>query len=101
MRKRWLAMCLCIALVASLFAGCGKDETTSSTTDSTTTTKTNSNQAATTDKKEIKEFTAFFDREGAELNEDNVIQQIIADKIGAKVKETWLTGQTAEEAVPL
>lgn len=27
------------------------------------------------------------------------MQQLIAEKVGAKVKETWLTGQTADEAV--
>ena len=48
---------------------------------------------------EIKEFTAFFSVPGNEINSDNRIQQVIAEKIGAKCKETWLTGQTAEEAI--
>ena len=47
----------------------------------------------------VKEFTAFFAVPGAEINDDNDIQQIIAEKTGAKVDETWLTGQTASEAV--
>ncbi|MDO4307430.1 MAG: extracellular solute-binding protein [Eubacteriales bacterium] len=48
---------------------------------------------------EIKEFTAFFAVPGAEINDDNEIQQMIAEITGAKCKETWLTGQTAQEAV--
>ena len=36
---------------------------------------------------------------GTEINDDNEIQQIIADKTGVKVKETWLTGQTDAEAI--
>ncbi|MBO4458833.1 MAG: extracellular solute-binding protein [Butyrivibrio sp.] len=47
----------------------------------------------------VKEFTAFFSVPGSEINDDNEIQQIIAEKTGVKVKETWLTGQTAEEAI--
>ena len=47
----------------------------------------------------IKEFTAFFATPGSEINDDNKIQKIIAEKTGVKVKETWLTGQTAEEAI--
>ena len=42
---------------------------------------------------------AFFAVPGSEINDDNEVQQIIAEKTGVKVKETWLTGQTAEEAI--
>lgn len=48
---------------------------------------------------EIKEFTAFFAVPGAEINDDNEIQQKIAEITGAKCKETWLTGQSTQEAV--
>lgn len=47
----------------------------------------------------VKEFTAFFAVPGSEINNDNEIQQLIADKTGVKVKETWLTGQEQEEAI--
>lgn len=47
----------------------------------------------------IKEFTFFGAVPGTELNNNNDIQNIIAEKTGVKVKETWLTGQTAQEAV--
>ncbi|MGN1105737.1 MAG: hypothetical protein ACI4RH_03735, partial [Huintestinicola sp.] len=55
--------------------------------------------AGTASSGEIKEFTAFFAVPGNELNSDNRVQNAIAEKIGAKCKETWLTGQTAEEAI--
>ncbi len=45
------------------------------------------------------EFTAFFATPGSEINDDNEIQKIITEKTGVKVKETWLSGQTASEAV--
>ena len=47
----------------------------------------------------MKEFTAFFAVPGSEINDDNEIQAEIAKITGAKCKETWLTGQTVEEAV--
>ena len=105
MKKRVLAILLCIVMVSSLFAGCAKkteeanQEASTSNTDTADTKDTAGDTAATDTPKEVKEFTAFFDRQGAEINDDNEIQKIIADKIGAKCKETWLTGQTAEEAV--
>lgn len=77
MKKRIAAILLVIAMVSTLLSGCGNGS----------------------GNKKVKEFTAFFDRPGIELNTDNEIQQLIADKIGAKCKETWLTNQTAEEAV--
>ena len=36
---------------------------------------------------------------GSEINDGNEIQELIAQKTGVRVKETWLTGQTAEEAI--
>ncbi len=104
MNKRIIAILICIVMMASLFTACKKSDTDEVSND---TPKTETTTDASDDKKseetaapkEIKEFTAFFDREGIELNEDNEIKQIITDKIGARCKETWLTGQTAEEAV--
>ncbi len=89
MKKRFIAVLMCVMLVTALFAGCGKND------DKNSKNSTETGGAA----KEIKEFTAFFDRQGTELNKNNVVQDLIAEKIGAKCKETWLTGQTAEEAV--
>ena len=49
--------------------------------------------------KPIKEFTAFFDVQGEEINEDNEIRELIAQKIGARCIEQWLSGKSAEDAI--
>ena len=87
-RKRIVSVMLVAAMAATLFAGCGKNGGNGST----------QGGSASNDGK-IKEFTAFFAVPGSEINDDNEVQQIIAEKTGVKVKETWLTGQTAEEAI--
>lgn len=50
-------------------------------------------------KDKIKTFDMFIAMPGTELNEGNAVQDKIAEITGVKVKETWLTGQTAEEAI--
>ena len=90
--KRIAAALLAGVMAATLLAGCGGDTAGQSQAADGTGTSTG-------DSGEIKEFTAFFAVPGAEINDDNEIQQLIAEKTGAKVKETWLTGQTAAEAV--
>lgn len=108
MKRRVAAIIVTLVMVIGMLSGCkstdGNKETgtnggtnTKGTTESASPTE--SNKDTTEETKEIKEFTAFFAVEGSEINDDNEIQQIIADKIGAKCKETWLTGQTAEEAI--
>lgn len=47
----------------------------------------------------IKSFTMFTAMPGSEINDDNDVMNIIAEKTGAKLKETWLTGQTDAEAI--
>ncbi len=86
-----------IMMITALFTGCKK--TNNSQTSNADVTANDSDNTATPKAKEIKEFTAFFSVEGAEINNDNEIQQKIAEITGAKVKETWLTGQTQEEAI--
>lgn len=82
--KKLSALMLSAMMVMSVAAtGCGKDK----------------GKDANVNKDGIKEFSAFFAVPGSEINDDNEIQAEIAKKTGAKVKETWLTGQTAEEAV--
>jgi putative aldouronate transport system substrate-binding protein len=84
--KKVLAMFLIGVIAVSTMAGCSNQTTQTS------------NQTSS-DKDGVKEFTAFFAVPGSEINDDNEIQQKIAEITGAKVKETWLTGQAAEEAV--
>lgn len=80
-RKRIVSMLLVATMAATLFAGCGNDSG-----------KKGSSGSA-------KEFDAFFAVPGTEINDDNEIQKIIEEKTGVRVKETWLTGQTADEAI--
>ncbi len=83
-KKRLISMLLAGVMLGSMLTGCGSKNGGNSSKDS---------------KDGVKEFTAFFAVPGSELNDDNEVQQIIAEKTGVKVKETWLTGQTASEAV--
>lgn len=91
-RRKLISVLLAATMMAAMFAGCGSDA-------ASTDAKENADGADSTEAGGVKEFTAFFAVPGSEINDDNEIQQIIADKNGVKVKETWLTGQTAEEAV--
>lgn len=91
-RRKLISVLLAATMMAAMFAGGGSDA-------ASTDAKENADGADSTEAGGVKEFTAFFAVPGSEINDDNEIQQIIADKTGVKVKETWLTGQTAEEAV--
>ena len=91
-RRKLISVLLTATMMATMFAGCGSDATS-------TDAEGKADSADSTEAGGVKEFTAFFAVPGSEINDDNEIQQIIADKTGVKVKETWLTGQTAEEAV--
>lgn len=83
-KKKLLSLLLVTSMFASLAAGCGSGSDT----------ETGSNADG-----DVKEFTAFFAVPGSEINDDNEIQEKLAEITGAKCKETWLTGQTAEEAI--
>ncbi len=81
-KKQMLAALMGVVMLSTFLAGCGGGD-----------------KEGSSEKGGIKEFTAFFAVPGTEINDDNEIQQKIAEITGAKCKETWLTGQTAEEAV--
>ena len=108
MKKRLITLLLVSAMAISTLAGCGNQADTGATSGSTTGSSGSGNQASddggagTTDAPQVSEgvtdFTMFITMPGSEINSDNEIAQIIADKWGVKVKETWLTGQTAAEA---
>lgn len=108
-KKKILSVLLATAMISAMFTGCGGggDDAASTNTnsgDNTSADASSSNSgdsanSGSSDSGEIKEFTAFFAVPGSEINDDNEIQQLIAEKTGVKVKETWLTGQTAQEAV--
>ncbi|MCR5416981.1 MAG: extracellular solute-binding protein [Pseudobutyrivibrio sp.] len=83
MKKKIVSVLLVATMLSTMVSGCGKT----------------AGSGGTVNAEGIKEFTAFFAVPGSEINDDNEVQKLIAEKTGCKVKETWLTGQTAEEAV--
>ena len=93
MKKRKIVSLLMAAtMIVSFATGCGGSEEKPSG-------KVEGSETGGETGGDVKEFTAFFAVPGSEINDDNEIQQMIADKTGVKVKETWLTGQTQEEAI--
>ncbi len=98
-RRKAVSVLLVMAMAASMLTGCGGGNTNTTGTNGAASTEGGSSGENTNDSSGVKEFTAFFAVPGTEINDDNEIQQKIAEITGAKCKETWLTGQTAEEAV--
>ena len=88
-------------MLTGLMAGC----TTPTPTETNKAVVDSSSEATTaapteqTAAKEIKNFDMFIAMPGTELNENNAAQEKLAEITGVKVKETWLTGQSAEEAI--
>ncbi len=109
MLKKFASAALIAAMTCTMFTGCGGGSgssdsgSTDSGSESTSTESTESTDSGDSGDSgssgDVKEFTAFFAVPGSEINDDNEVQQMIAEKTGCKVKETWLTGQTAEEAI--
>lgn len=105
--KKLTALLLGTALTVSMLTACGggsgnNSETAGSTTGGDTASTSSDSQGGEKTEysdDEIITFTMFAAMPKAEKNDDNEIMDIIAHKVGAKVKETWLTGQTASEAV--
>ena len=98
-RRKAVSVLLVMAMAASMLTGCGGGNTNTTGTNGTASTEGGSSGENTNDSSGVKEFTAFFAVPGSEINDDNEIEQKIAEITGAKCKETWLTGQTAQEAV--
>ena len=108
--KKLMALSLVAALGISTLTGCGNSAGTeeTATEESTKSEETeagaDTEAAAEEQKKEYSEdeiidFTMFAAMPDSEINDGNEIQEIIAKKTGVRVKESWLTGQTAAEAV--
>ncbi len=81
--RKVCALSLCAALLLS--SGCGKGN------------KPADNSKPQTEEKTVKEFTSFFAISDEKMKEPNTIQDLIAEKTGAKCHETWLEeGQDAK-----
>lgn len=96
-KKRLAALVLGVTITASLLFGCGSrgEEAKSSNAKA----EGKNSQKAEASAGEIIDFTMFSAMPGAEINDGNEIQELIAEKTGVRVKETWLTGQTDAEAI--
>ncbi len=100
MKKRITALLLGVVMTASLLAGCGSGSgETSQTSASDEVGAEQGGEDTEAASGDIKDFTMFVAMPGAEINDGNEIQEMIAQKTGVRVKETWLTGQTDAEAV--
>lgn len=93
---RVLSGMLMATLLFGTIAGCDKKSTETTGTNAAGETTA---AAPTTKKAEIKKFDMFIAMPGTELNEGNAVQAKLTELTGAEVKETWLTGQKAEEAI--
>lgn len=107
--KRLTALFMTALLTVSALTGCEKSAETTDTTEAATEAAKDdeggdTTEAAVEEEKEYSEdeiinWTMFSAMPGSEINDGNEIQEIIAKKTGVRVKETWLTGQSAAEAV--
>ncbi len=108
--KKVLALSLATMMMASFVTGCGEPAANDKPTagqDTPTVQEDPADPDAPVEPEgpteysedEIKNFTMFSAMPGSEINDGNDVQEIIAKKTGVRVKETWLTGQTAAEAV--
>lgn len=75
--------CISCILIILLFAGCFAETGT---------------ESKISESGEIKKFTAFFDMTGEERDSNNDIKQKIAAITGAECDETWISGQSKENA---
>ena len=92
-RKKLMALFMTTAVTASMLTGCGGGASTATDSSASGTAESGSESA---DNGDITDFTMFIAMPGSEINDGNEIQELIAQKTGVRVKETWLTGQTAE-----
>lgn len=73
--KKALSVLLATAVLSAMFAGCGGNGDASA--DANANADKEASDSGTGD---VKEFTAFFAVPGSEINDDNEIQQMIAEK---------------------
>lgn len=108
--KKFIALGLVGMLSAAALIGCEKGGTTTSSSGTPAAqpgeeVQTNINEKGEQLKTdytddEIIDMSFFATMNGTEINNgENDIQEIIAHKTGVRVKERWLVGQTAEEAM--
>jgi len=104
MKKKVATTLLASVMAMSMLAGCGGSEDAGANAGSSADAGNSVADAGSSDagsnggSQEITDFTMFITMPGSEINSDNEIAQLIGEKWGVRIKETWLTGQTASEA---
>jgi len=104
MKKKVATTLLASVMAMSMLAGCSGSEDAGANADSSADAGNSVADAGSSDagsnggSQEITDFTMFITMPGSEINSDNEIAQLIGEKWGVRIKETWLTGQTASEA---
>lgn len=86
--KKWgklLSVVMVAVMLTTGLVGCKKDK--------------DGNTSTTAGGEKIREYSLFVATAGKEVPDDNRMYQQITEKIGAKAKVTWLTGQTDKERV--
>lgn len=109
--KKLTALLISVAMVATMLAGCGAKEEAAAPAEEAAVEEAApeaeadapaedaaAEEAKTYSEDEILNLDMFISMPGSEINDDNEIAQMIAEKWGVRIKETWLTGQTAAEA---
>lgn len=102
MKKKIISCVMASAMAMSAFAACSgttEPEVLETAGPAPTADATNAAGEEVYSEDAILDMTMFSAMPGNEINSGNVIQERIAELTGVRVKETWLTGQTAEEAV--
>lgn len=102
--KSFVALLSVMGMVVSMGTGCNSKPANSGNTESAAPSETTSggDETASNDSdapKEIKEFSFYIAMPGTEIPDSNRMYNKIAEKIGAKAKVTWLTGQTTKESI--
>ena len=100
MKKKLFAVVMASMMAVSAFAACtdkNGTDTTAGTAAAPDTTDESGN--AIYSEEAILDMKMFAAMAGTEINSGNKIQELIAQKTGVRLKETWLTGQQAGEAI--
>ena len=87
-KRKLLSLFLSGMLATTCLVGCGS-----------TSGSNGSSSSGATDSDGYKHFSAFFATAGKEIPDNNRVKNLIAEKTGVKVDETWLTGQTPKERI--
>ncbi len=100
MKKKLFAVVMASMMAVSALAAC-TDKNGTDTTAGTAAAPdtTNAEGEAVYSQEAILDMKMFAAMAGTEINSGNKIQELIAEKTGVRLKETWLTGQQAGEAI--